>query len=475
MGLTLPVHRRGRLLLRALLGVLALTVAAQVTSELALRPRYESDTDFVVRAAARALRCVDAGAWSRCPNLSRFPVLQHLPAAALLRAGATTTGVLRGLSLLSAAANVGVAAVLFRSLGGAAQGVAWLALAAWVGSFGLWYTTSTFGEPLAALVTLLAVWRCHRRDPGGALAAMWLAALSKEVAAPFLLALGGAALLLPDARGPDARATRRTLAACALGVIAGAGTNALVNVWRFGEPVNSFYLNPAFRVDAAQTAVHLLGQWVSPNGGVILFAPVLMAAVLVAAAARPHGPARGPRYVARGSLAVLLLVSLGFARWFSPMGWWAWGPRLLLPWLPSALLLALHAQRDAWTRLAARLGPVGYGALALALAALATANAPALLDTSQFDRFFVHNPACPGAHVHEDPAGHARYMRCLLFSPRSLWWPRLWPVAAEAPMFVLAYAGVLWAMLLRAAKGPPEAAAPSDCRSRGVLTAPPAD
>ncbi len=40
-------------------------------------------------------------------------------------------------------------------------------------------------------------------------------------------------------------------------------------------------------------------------------------------------------------------VTLGLSKWLSPLGWIAWGPRLLLPWLPAtAFLLAwAHAKQ----------------------------------------------------------------------------------------------------------------------------------
>ncbi len=452
------MSRRYPALWRALFALMALVVLAQVALEVWLHPRYESDTDLVVAATSAALRCLQASPWSRCPNVSRLPLLQHLPVAALLRAGLAPVEVLRGLTLLNAAAQGAIVVALFRALRGAAPGAPWLAVAGWLGGYGLWYVNSTFGESLAALLTLLAVWSCHRRAAAGAFVATWLASTSKEVAAPFLLALGGLALLLPGGAEREPRATRTTLAACGLGAAAGLASNALFNVWRFGGPVNVGYLDPAFRAAPAQSLMNFAGLWTSPNGGLLWFAPILMAAVLVAAAAPLRGAVVGPRYVARGALAILLALSVGFARWYAPMGWWAWGPRYLLPWLPAVLLLALRAEGGAWQRLATRLGPRGFAGLALALALLAVPNALSLLDSIQYNRFFAHNPACPSVAVQVDAAVYTRALRCMMFSPRSLWWWWLVPVTAKEPLFVASYVGVLWALLWRSGGGPgPEA------------------
>ena len=138
--------RRHPALCRALFALMAVVVIAQVAQEVWLHPRYESDTDLVVAATSAALRCLQASPWSRCPNVSRLPLLQHLPVAALLRAGLAPVEVLRGLTLLSAAAQGAIVVALFRALGGAARGAPWLAVAGWLGGYGLWYVNSTFGE-----------------------------------------------------------------------------------------------------------------------------------------------------------------------------------------------------------------------------------------------------------------------------------------------------------------------------------------
>jgi hypothetical protein len=54
-------------------------------------------------------------------------------------------------------------------------------------------------------------------------------------------------------------------------------------------------------------------------------------------------------------LVVILLLTLGFASWWTPFGWSAIGPRLALPWGLPLLLLALVAYGDVLSLPVARL------------------------------------------------------------------------------------------------------------------------
>ena len=44
-----------------------------------------------------------------------------------------------------------------------------------------------------------------------------------------------------------------------------------------------------------------------------------------------------------GIVLVLAALTFGLSGWWAPFGWIAWGPRLLLPWIPACLLILLRA------------------------------------------------------------------------------------------------------------------------------------
>lgn len=463
---------------RALMGWPLLVAAATGLAIELLRtvlraPRVEGDTVQLVLGAVRGLRCLRAGA-ELCPDLSYFPPLQYLPSALLLLAGGAPGDAMQGLVWLNLAAWVGTTALLAAGLRRARGGwAAALALSAWLGSYGLAYANSTFGEVLTGLLALAFTIGCARAWPWALVGLLGLAAgLGKETAPPFLALLGAAALLPQAVR--DWRAGRlpwRALLALAVAVGGGLGANAAFNVWRYGWAYNDFLLQPILRAPGIpQWLSAFAALWGSPNGGLLLFAPLAVALVcgaglwaLVGALRRTgSGWALAP---AIGAVAVLAGMTLGLASWYSPFGWWAWGPRLLLPWLPACLYLALSSPLPIDGAAARALATPGRFALAAGiLAAAALIHAAALADPGAYLAHFTDNPACGVVIIQQDPVGFFAYLSCLMWSTDRFLLGRMLGAAfapgaiATAIAAALLQVALLWRAreLLRAATpGPP--------------------
>ncbi|HEX9968529.1 MAG TPA: hypothetical protein VGB03_00195, partial [Acidimicrobiales bacterium] len=107
---------------------------------------------------------------------------------------------------------------------------------------------------------------------------------------------------------------------------------------RFGTMSNETYLSPFFRVRApAHVAEQAVAALVSWNGGLFVFWPTLVLPIIVAAMALRRSDRRA-RFRLTLIAAAFGAFLLGVAMWFSPFGWHAWGPRLLLPIVPAAVL-----------------------------------------------------------------------------------------------------------------------------------------
>jgi hypothetical protein len=193
----------------------------------------------------------------------------------------------------------------------------------------------------------------------------------------------------------------------AAGVVGGVATNLQFNVFRYGTAQNGWELVSYLRVPSLmQHAINLAALWVSPNGGLLVFAPWLTLAVVALALRR--GPSPWPERVATASPLLLLgVLTLGLARWFSPFGWISWGPRFCTPWLPSLLLVALTFEGARCEALMRRVLQRRGAAVAGMLLVL-TLAAPHLLMLPKTDRlwgFFTANPDCPvAADVRRQPA-----------------------------------------------------------------------
>jgi hypothetical protein len=388
-------------------------------------PGVEGDTMQLVLGARRAAICLEAGAGGACPNLSYFPLLQYLPAGLVFLAGGRTGDALGALVWINLAAWLGTAVLLAVALRKGRGGwAAALALAAWVGSYGLAYANSSFGEILAGFLALAFTIGCAREWPWLLVGAVGLlAGVGKETAPPFL-ALLGASALLPQwlaARGAR-RVPWRGLLALLVAVGGGVAASAAFNVWRYGRPGNPFLLQELLRApDAAQWLSAFTALWLSPNGGLLLFAPAAVALIggaggwaIARAARRADGwESTAP---ALGGLAVLVGMTVGLAGWYSPFGWWAWGPRLVLPWLPAALYLALSAPLP-WERAAARFlaAEWRFPVLAVLFAGATVIHAAALVDPHAYLAHFT-DTTCPFAIIQQDPAGFWEHISCLMWN-----------------------------------------------------------
>ncbi len=176
-----------------------------------------------------------------------------------------------------------------------------------------------------------------RRFPASAMAAGAAVALATRWASvpmlAALLVLSG--VLLGRARR---RLDGRDLL-LAVAVVAGAtGALMLFNWARFGDPLETGYgiiyahmREPIFTLDGY--GEHLAALLVSPYRGLLVYSPVVVAAVAGAAAARPGAP----RLLAIGGLAVLAVALLFFSAFRFWSGGHSWGPRFLTA--PHVLLV----------------------------------------------------------------------------------------------------------------------------------------
>jgi hypothetical protein len=377
------VERRSRADTRAVAFV-ALALVAAALLWFGAGPKghlHNGDTDNLVAGARTAAHCVRDGVLTECGLVDGshysyvfpYPLLQYLPALGLIAVGASDTTAVEALgrlSLVALAATVALTVVgLRRSRACAVVGVAAL-----LASSALYQSTAAFGEMLAATVVLAAVVAAIRRRPWLLAAACVFATLGKETLAPFVFLL----VVLAARRREDGWLPERRLLA---GAVAGVGTGVVAtlafNVFRFGTLRNSFYLDPVFRTPGVSRKLeYLLGVWLSPSAGIAFFWPITTAVLVLTTTVAVRRAVGDPSDVrAWGPPAALiggvLLFTAGLAAWLSPFGWIAYGPRLAVPILPAATVLALHLERDTVERLAGALHGRRLLTLGVALAFLA--------------------------------------------------------------------------------------------------------
>ena len=368
----------------------------------------------------RCLAQLDLVLCKQATPIGPYPVLQYVPDL-LADAGAELSegGRIRVLAALSGAgvlAAVAAGWMALRRIGFAEW--RWLFLVVAVGGPALAYGNTTWGEMLATgLVTVFVAAALLPAGPVLVGLAAFAASLTKETGYPFVVALGILALLL--ARRRTAVSVRPHAIGLAGGVALALALSSAFNLLRFGTPRNAYYLDPALRTSSADRFFELAaGLVASPNGGLLFFWPVacLLVAVLLAVPALLALRGAAPWREAWPSLTLLVIVGgivVGLASWWSPFGWWAWGPRLSLPWVLPVVLLSLAAFGSHATSLVARAvrSVRGLTATAIVCVVCALPHAGLLWAPRTIGEFFFFHKtvACPGGGPPPTPA----YYECL--------------------------------------------------------------
>jgi len=315
---------------------------------------HTGDTDLLVQGARQTIRCLGRGTLIGCGHtkgaltgkVGPYALLQYLPTMALLKLGLTNNQVVRALgsvNLVAFVASLVVVALVAKRLRPGVWGpVLVLAL---VGSSLTYQSTSGFGEMLAAFFTLLAVSAVLWRRAFLIVGAMALATIGKETPFPFLLILG---LLAGRGEEDGYLPPWRVWVPLLTGIAVGEFLNVGFDEFRFAADKNVFYLQPIFRTPGLERkANYLAAVWVAPSNGALWYwalATLVVAAVGIVALLQLK---RRPKNVFVWlppllAVGVLLGFAVALTDWYTPFGWIAYGPRLLVPFFPAALVVTLY-------------------------------------------------------------------------------------------------------------------------------------
>ena len=236
-----------------------------------------------------------------------------------------------------------VLALYVRALGFRRPTALGLALLYGLATLALPYTRTLFGEPLAALGTLIALYALYRdREAdtrGWSLVAglgLSLSIWARLINAPALLFLWWYHVVSNPPQNSRSRWRRflprdmwRGLLFLGTVAVVGIGTYALYNVYRFGVPWKTGYQITQGEFFTTPPWIGFYGITLSPFRGLLWFSPVL---VLTVPGFRHLWRTHGRE--ARMLLGIIAVYFLLFSTWWMWWGGFAWGPRFLLPIIP---------------------------------------------------------------------------------------------------------------------------------------------
>jgi hypothetical protein len=331
----------------------------QIVSGVQASNVHTGDTDHLVKGARVASACLDRHVLKGCAHQPGgvwtddfpYPLLQYIPAVALVRMGISNDHVvslLARINLLSFLGSLACIVFVCRRARGLRSWTPEL-LIVMLASPVLFYALVGFGEMTAAFAALLFVCAVVTRRPVLTAVTLAVACLGKETMAPFLLLLG-----LACGRDPDDGwlPARRMLVPLVGGAVGGLALTAAFNLFRFGTPKNLFYLQDQFQTPGKRRVVDFFAQlWFAPAGGLLWFWLPAFALLLLLGWITVRHVLRDPRDW-RGWLptaavaAVLVGFQFGLALWAYPFGWIAWGPRLTVPIVPAFAVAAVYTGGD---------------------------------------------------------------------------------------------------------------------------------
>lgn len=207
------------------------------------------------------------------------------------------------------------------------------------------YSKFYFGQPLTALLLVVAAYglRRARQEPswrwvvfaGGALSYALVTRAAVAITLPIFFAYGFLSL---RRAGLSWRLTNARMLLCGTAVLPGIGLDLWHNYLRFGNALNFGYPGEGW---VTPLYVGLYGLLLSSGKSLFLFVPLAVLA--------PWGLTRlwaSPRRAEAMLFGGVLLIYLVFhAGWWAWHGGWSWGPRFLVPTIPF-LVLALG---ELWT------------------------------------------------------------------------------------------------------------------------------
>ncbi|MDH4247565.1 MAG: hypothetical protein OEW39_07095 [Deltaproteobacteria bacterium] len=380
---------------------------------------HQGDTVALLSVINAGLDCLSKGIYSGCYVL-HFPIFQYIPMAILRLNGAVDEVILMNMIYINLASFfIMILLVMSYFRGLKRNSITLIFILSLITSALFYYTKNTYNETTAAMITLAFTLAALKRSHGGIIAILFiLAGSTKEVAFPFLILIG-VACWIPQLR-ENWRSVKGQLIGLLIGALISLLINSLFNYFRFASILNTFNMDPKLHVPSLDLHISLFGGILfSPNAGILFFCTlfsILIGVVLFLTLKEnlQRGSYFSHQVVQSGLiLAILFGLIVGFSSWYAPYGWIAWGPRLILPWMPSLFILTIALFPDPLKKFMDRLFSrnLFVGIAMILIAFVATPQLGVMTGFDMMIRFFSVNVECPkGGNVQED---RDYYFQCL--------------------------------------------------------------
>ncbi len=313
---------------------------------------FSGDDAALLSGLDHILICLSESSSIPCKEVQHFPIFQYLVAIPLKFFGLNNEEIRSAyvylnafFSFLSVLGAWRIGLISYGNKGGH------LSVLLLLSGYLIYYASSSFNE--AASFLFFSILVISIIDNWNFIIISMIALLctiTKEVAFPFVIYFMYLAWLSSNSTNSkiDKRIIRSSIIEFLkefkwpiFSVFVGISINLAFNYFRFGSVNNSFNLNPILFTPLEFIPNFFLYLFFSPATGLFFTWLSLILFFVVPVLFLMKGDAKG-KFILTLSLLGLCVANVGLARWFSPFGWCAWGPRLTLPFLGAFSMLAVY-------------------------------------------------------------------------------------------------------------------------------------
>jgi hypothetical protein len=389
--------------------------------KLIINVHFVADTNGLVRAARAINVCVEHQTFLNCSAVTKYPLFQHLLAIILFSFDLSDWEVLEYISWFNTTSFffliVGMYLFVIKISN---RNLAIFSVLILLTSPLLHYSRTTFNETAFSLFSFLFIISIllGRSILEVSILSVFLV-IQKETSLPLMVILVGLAALSKAHQNEKITSVilriRNQIFGFLIGASIGLLLNTLFNLFRYASLENSAYMEEALfgSSNLLQIFSNFLGLWLSPNGGMLFswFSATFLIVSLVIVLLKKES-----KIIDLKSLIIIItfpvLITLGAALWWAPFGWHAWGPRLMIPWIPSIIALLFYSFTSEITQIVEYFNKSRINLIIwLSIFFVGSlANIAALISPSMEGVLFELDNICPTIPFPQD---HVYYYTCL--------------------------------------------------------------
>lgn len=372
-------------------------------------PNVSGDSIALIQGSKKAINCIVSATLINCNAssadttvITHFPLSQHIPSFLMTFINVSLDHQLLVFSLINIISFIFIILLMFCTLIRiSGPTIAYFQLLILITGPLAWYAYSTFGEMLAAflisLFTIAVLLRCHWFIIA---VTLMIAGFTKETAIPFLLIIGVLSLFISPQYKDDTK--RKPIIGMIVGTLLTLLFSFLFNIFKYGSVINEEYnrqlaINPP---NIGQVLQNFVGLILAPSGGIVEFWPIAASVILIGIIIGITSLMKR-RYYQQWLpgvtvFVVLLFMIVGFSLWAFPFGWVAWGPRFIIPWIPTLVLMLLIAYKNQVKNIIYIItrGKREIICATIIIGALTLPQVGVLMNTQSINKFFSPDAVC---------------------------------------------------------------------------------